>query len=93
VGSFCFVHLFRVTKIIADSFSYTLLISPGLSEFEKGVFHTDVKIVMGTRSIFKKTKVITLTPLEKDSLYFLATNQTVILKLLPLVTNDGKPED
>jgi hypothetical protein len=77
--------LAQIRKMITDNFSSMPLISPELSEFDKGVFHINVKMLMGTRIIFKKNIVNTLIPMEKNRLYLIANGQGLPLKLLPLV--------
>jgi hypothetical protein len=81
-----------IRRMVADSFSNMPLISPKLGEFDKGVFQTNVELIMGTRSVFKKSVVNTLVPMEKGGLYLLATEQRNPVKLLPLVKMMESPK-
>jgi hypothetical protein len=77
--------LAQIRRVIADGFSNTPFISPELCDFDRGIYHTNASLLMGTRTVFKKILVNTIVPMEKNRLYLLSDRQTVPLKLLPLV--------
>lgn len=70
----------------------TLLQPTERSRFTGGVYNYEVSRLMGTRTPFVKEHVETIEPLEDERLYLLASGESRVLKLLPLVRILASPE-
>jgi hypothetical protein len=76
--------LSQARQVMSDWYNTALLLSPESNEYTDGIFHYQVKALMGTRTTFKKVGVETLTPMDKHKLYLLHNNQLRPVELLPL---------
>ena len=74
-----------VRQVISDRYSTVLLLSPESSEYSEGIYYYQTKALMGTRTIFKKESVKTLTPMDKQKLYLIHDNQLKPIELLPFI--------
>lgn len=62
--------LLKLQRLIGDFFQQFQLTIAGSMEYKKGVFHTKVKKVIGSRTPFKTEKIVSLDAMEKGKLYF-----------------------
>jgi len=72
-------------KIVKDSFSTCLIIVPGTSSFEDGVFKYSVKVLVGNRTPFNEIEVETIQPMDVNKLYLLHEGQITPIELLPFI--------
>lgn len=75
--------LSNVMQLIADSYNSTQLIQPDNAQIKEGIFHWQVKLLMGANPIFRKIGVQTTGPMETGKLYLLNVDQYKPIKLLP----------
>jgi hypothetical protein len=76
-------NLSNAMRLIADSYTTTQLIQPDSAQFRQGIFHYQVKLLMGANPIFKKIKVVTNGPMEMGKLHLLNLGQYKPIELLP----------
>lgn len=74
-----------VRKIMQNRWEDTLIISPLSSEYINGIYEYKVKVIMGTRTLFKETIKKTLKPMDSQNLYILHDKQQQPVKLLPFI--------
>ena len=74
-----------VRRVISDRYSTALLLSPESSEYSEEIFDYQVKVLMGTRTTFKKESVETSAPMDKQKLYLIHDTQSKPIELLPFI--------
>ena len=77
--------LSEVRKVISDRYSTVLLLLPESNKHSEGIFHYQVKALMGINTTFKKESVKTLTPMDDQELYLIHDDQLKPIKLLPFI--------
>jgi hypothetical protein len=73
----------RETKSSFDSFK---IVAPLTSEFINGVYHYDVKLLMGARTPFTEDKIISSCGMEKNHLHIVLGNSVNPIPLLEFIT-------
>jgi hypothetical protein len=76
-------ELTNFRELFANAFDGYLLLHPRASTFMSGTFEYTVRSLMGTRDIFRELKVPTTVPMDVTRLYWLDTESSVPLQLLP----------
>jgi len=77
------IELTRMREVLADSFSESLLLRPGPSEYRQGVFQYKATSLMGTRTTFRTVTVETSLPMERDRIYLLDMSSRTPLEVVP----------
>lgn len=67
------------------------LVQGGKLSYRDGRYELNVPLLMGTRSQFTRVRRTTTSPLEEGGLYFLGKDESVGLKLLPLMRMAASP--
>ena len=62
-----------------------MLLSPEQGAYQSGMFSFEAKLLKGSRTVFKKERVETITPLDTNKLYLLHEDQIHPLELLPFI--------
>jgi SAM-dependent methyltransferase len=78
-------ELSETRKILQDVWQETILLSPGASEYNDGVFEYKVKVLMGANSRFREILVKTLLPMDKNKIYILHAQQQKPVEILPFI--------
>jgi len=77
------IELTRTREVLADSFSESLLLRPGPSEYRQGLFQYKATSLMGTRTMFRTVTVETSLPMEADRIYLLDMSSRTPLEVVP----------
>jgi hypothetical protein len=78
-------NLSEVRRLMQDRWEDALLLSAGSNEYSDGIFEYQVKALMGTRTPFKEMTVKTLTPMDRNKIYILHTQQQRPTEILPFI--------
>lgn len=84
--------LSEVRQIVLDRWESTLLLLPGSCDYSEGIYEFQVKVLMGTRTPFKKQTVKTLVPMDKRQLYLIHNDEQKPVELLPFIRFMSSPE-
>jgi hypothetical protein len=77
------IELTRTREVLADSFSESLLLRAGPSEYRQGLFQYKATSLMGTRTMFRMVTVETSLPMEADRIYLLDMSSRTPLEVVP----------
>jgi len=87
----CDSILSNIQNTIADNFDMCMLLSPEQGFYQNGIFDFEAKILKGSRTVFKKERVKTITPMDKNKLYITHEDQIHPLELLPFLRLHWSP--
>ena len=78
-------NLNELRKEISGAFDEIKIISPSINTYEDGVFNFQAKELIGARTPFYETTIVTLIPLDKKKLYLVHSNNSKPIELLPFI--------
>jgi hypothetical protein len=84
--------LSKLQGAVGRQWASYLLIRPEAFTYSAGEYHCKVELVVGSRTAFDHTEVVTTEPMEDGELHLLAEDSSRPLRLLPLVRMASSPE-
>jgi len=84
--------LSKLQGAVGRQWASYLLIRPETLTYSAGEYHCKVELVVGSRTAFDHTEVVTTEPMEDGELHLLAEDSSRPLRLLPLVRMASSPE-
>jgi len=86
-------QLLKIQLHISDAYCQTLLVLPSTNKYKSGIYHYNVKKMVGTKYPFREIKINTDIAMEEDHLYLVHVGQLKPIELLPFVQLRGSPEE
>jgi len=71
--------------LIDDRYTTALLLLPGSTQFDEGLYYYEVQAVQGTRTPFAPREVVTRAPMSRGKLYVLHETQNLPVEVIPLL--------
>ena len=71
--------------LIEDRYTTALLLLPGSTQFDEGLYYYEVQAVQGTRTPFAPREVVTRAPMSRGKLYVLHETQNLPVEVIPLL--------